>query len=89
MDSGRPGPVSGAGRVASALILVASRHQYLNVTHSQKPPEVIDGPKDAWMSFGGVPRRLAIDNLKPATVRQPSSPSSRTRKGRDRGTKFG
>ena len=55
MDFGRSGPVPGARRVASALIPVASRHRYLNVTHSQKPPEVIDGLKDAWMSFGGVP----------------------------------
>jgi len=75
VDFGRLGlvadPETGRRRVAWALVvvLVFSRHQYVHITHSQKLPEVIDGLEDAWTSFGGVPRRLVIDNLKPAITK--------------------
>lgn len=75
VDFGRlglvPDPVTGRRRLLWALvvILVYSRHQYVHVTHSQKLPDVLDGLEDAWTSFGGVPRRVVIDNLKPAVTK--------------------
>jgi transposase len=64
-------PETGRKRVARALsvILVHSRHQYVHVTFSQKPADVIDGLEDAWTWFGGVPKRVVIDNLKPAIAK--------------------
>lgn len=75
VDFGRLGkvhdPDTGRERVAHALIvtLVHSRHQYVHVTFSQKLTDVIDGLEDAWEFFGGVPRKVAIDNLKPAVTK--------------------
>lgn len=72
VDFGRLGkvhdPATGRNRFAHALIvtLVHSRHQYVHVGFSQKLPDVIDGLEEAWAFFGGVPRKVAIDNLKPA-----------------------
>jgi transposase len=75
VDFGRlglvPDPRTGHRRMAWALvvILVHSRHQYVHVTHSQKLRDVIDGLEDAWLFFGGVPRRVVIDNLKAAVAK--------------------
>lgn len=72
VDFGRLGLVpdleTGRRRVAWALsvLLVHSRHQYVHVTFSQKIPDVIEGLEDAWLWFGGVPRRVVLDNLKAA-----------------------
>jgi hypothetical protein len=75
VDFGRlglvPDPETGRKRVAWALsvVLVHSRHQYVHVTFSRKLPDVISGLEEAWIWFGGVPRRVAIDNMKPAIVK--------------------
>jgi len=75
VDFGRLGLVwdaeKGRNRVAHALIvtLVHSRHQYVHVTHSQKLQDLIGGIEDAWTFFGGVTRRLVIDNLRAAVTK--------------------
>jgi transposase len=75
VDFGRlglvPDPRTGHRRVAWALvvILVHSRHQYVQVTYSQKLRDVIDGLEEAWLFFGGVSRRVVIDNLKAAVAK--------------------
>jgi transposase len=72
IDFGRLGlvadPERGGRRVAWALvvILVHSRHQYVHITFSQKIADVIDGLEDAWAWFGGVAKRVVLDNLKAA-----------------------
>jgi hypothetical protein len=75
VDFGRlglvPDPQSGRRRLAWGLvvILVHSRHQYVHVAYNQKLRDVIDGLEDAWLFFGGVPRRVVIDNLKAAVAK--------------------
>lgn len=75
VDFGRLGLVpdgeTGKQRVLHALVvtLVYSRHQYVHVTHSQTLSDLIAGLEDAWAFFGGVPRRVVVDNLKAAVVR--------------------
>jgi len=75
VDFGRLGliwdPEKEHNRVAHALIvtLVHSRHQYVHVTHSQKLQDLIDGLEDAWTFFGGVTRRLVVDNLRAAVTK--------------------
>lgn len=75
VDFGRlglvPDPEADRQRVLHALIvtLIHSRHQYVHVCHSQRLGDVIDGLEDAFAFFGGVPRRLIIDNLKPAVTK--------------------
>ncbi|MCK5651007.1 MAG: IS21 family transposase, partial [Gemmatimonadetes bacterium] len=66
-----PDPETGRRRVAWALsvVLVHSRHQYVHVTYSQKLPDVIAGLEDAWLWFGGVVKRLIIDNMKTAITK--------------------
>jgi hypothetical protein len=66
-----PDPETGRRRVAWALsvILVHSRHQYVHVTFSQKLPDLIGGLEDAWTWFGGVTRRVILDNLKAAITK--------------------
>lgn len=72
LDFGRlgliPDSATGHRRTVWALIVTLpySRHQYVHVSHSQKVQDVICGLEDAWHFFGGVVRRLIIDNLKPA-----------------------
>ena len=58
-------------RVLHALVvtLVFSRYQYVYVTHKQDLPALIGGIEDAWEFFGGVTRRLIIDNMKAAVVK--------------------
>jgi transposase len=64
-------PEAGRRRVAWALsvVLVHSRHQYVHITFSQTLADVIDGLEDAWAWFGGVPRRVVLDNLKSAVFK--------------------
>ena len=64
-------PITGKNRVLHALVvtLVYSRHQYVHVTHSQKLEDVIEGLDDAWRYFGGIPRRLIVDNMKTAVAK--------------------
>lgn len=75
IDFGRLGlvhdPGSGRKRMAWALVvvLIHSRHQYVHVTHSQKVSDVISGLEDAWVFFGGVPKRVVIDNLAAAVTK--------------------
>ena len=58
-------------RLLHALVvtLVFSRYQYVHITHKQDLPALIRGIDDAWEFFGGVTRRLIIDNMKTAVVR--------------------
>jgi hypothetical protein len=75
IDFGRLGliwdPQSGRRRTAWALVIVLSfsRHQYVHATFSQTLADVIAGLEDAWIFFGGVPRRLVIDNLAAAVTK--------------------
>ncbi len=64
-------PGSGRRRKLHALIvtLVCSRHQFVWTTHSQKLCDLIDGLEQAWEFFGGVARRLVIDNLRAAVTK--------------------
>jgi len=61
----------GRRRMAWALlvVLVHSRHQYTHITFSQKLADIIHGLEDAWIWFGGVPRRVCLDNLKTAITK--------------------
>jgi transposase len=54
---------------ALVVILIFSRHQYVHTTFSQQIGEVIDGLEDAWLFFGGVTRRLIVDNLAAAVTK--------------------
>jgi len=75
IDFGRLGimydPASGRNRVLHALVvtLVFSRYQYVYTTHSQDLKSLINGIEEAWEFFGGITRRLIIDNLKAAVIR--------------------
>ena len=75
VDFGKMGlvrdPETGKKRVLHALIvtLVHSRHQYVHLTHGQKLTDFMEGLEDAWEFFGGVPRRVVIDNLKAAVTK--------------------
>lgn len=75
VDFGRLGYIYdkslGKKRLLHALVvtLVFSRHQYVHVTHKQDLSALIKGIEDAWDFFGGVTRRLIIDNMKNAVVK--------------------
>jgi transposase len=75
VDFGRLGlvydPETDKKRFVYALVvtLVFSRHQYVAVSFAQKLPVLIAGMEDAWASFGGVTRRVVIDNLRAAVVK--------------------
>jgi len=75
VDFGRLGiicdPASRRNRVLYGLVvtLVFSRHQYVYISHSQKLKDLIGGIEEAWEFFGGVVRRLIIDNMKAAVVK--------------------
>ena len=74
VDFGRLGllydPESERKRFVYALVvtLVFSRHQYVAVSLTQDLPVLIAGMEDAWQFFGGVTRRVVIDNLRAAVV---------------------
>lgn len=75
VDFGRMGlvfdPETGRNRVLHALVtvLVYSRHQYVYLTHRQDLDALITGIEEGWEFFGGVTRRLILDNLKAAVVK--------------------
>ena len=54
---------------ALVVTLVFSRYQYVHVTRKQDLPALIGGIEDAWEFFGGVTKRLVIDNMKAAVVK--------------------
>jgi transposase len=74
VDFGRLGlvndPAAGRNRVLHALIvtLVNSRHQYVFTTHNQTADALIAGIEAAWEFFGGVTRRVVLDNMKAAVI---------------------
>jgi transposase len=74
-DFGRLGllfdPVTERKRMVYALVvtLCSSRHQYVHATFTRDLPSLIAGMEDAWAFFGGLTRRVVIDNLKAAVVK--------------------
>jgi hypothetical protein len=64
-------PETGRRRKLHALVvtLVFSRHQYVYLTHRQDLDALICGIEEAWEFFGGVTRRLVLDNMKVAVVK--------------------
>lgn len=64
-------PEAGRRRKLHALVvtLVHSRHQYVYLTHRQDLEALIGGIEEAWEFFGGVARRLILDNMKVAVVK--------------------
>lgn len=50
---------------AFIMVLCFSRHQYVHVSFKQDLGAVIKGCEGAFRYFGGIPRRLIFDNLKP------------------------
>lgn len=72
-DFGRLGPLadpaSGKRQIVWALniVLVYSRHQFVWPLIQQTLEEVIAGLENAWRFFGGLPRRVVLDNF-PAAV---------------------
>jgi transposase len=75
VDLGRlglmPEAERGRRRLLFALIvtLVFSRNQFVLTTHSQRIADLIEGLEEAWHFFGGVVRRVVLDNLPPAVRR--------------------
>lgn len=74
-DFGRMGlvfdPQTGKRRVLHALVvtLVFSRHQYVYLTFRQDLDALVAGIEEAWEAFGGIARRLIVDNMKAAVVK--------------------
>jgi transposase len=64
-------PLSGLQRRSHVFIatLCYSRHQYAELVFDQKVPTWIGLHRRAFESFGGVPRRVVLDNLKAAVVK--------------------
>lgn len=75
VDFGRLGLLedqkAGHKRLLHALVvtLVYSRYQYVWITFRQDLSALINGIEEAWIFFGGVSRRLVIDNLRAAVVK--------------------
>jgi transposase len=75
VDFGRLGlvydPDKDRKRFAWALLVTLghSRHQYVHVSFTQTLADFIEGLEDAWEYFGGVPRRVVVDNLKAAVTK--------------------
>lgn len=75
IDFGRLGlvhdPATNRRRTVWALLVVlaASRHQYVHVTFTQTVAAVIMGLEDAWVFFGGITRRVILDNLAAAITK--------------------
>jgi transposase len=63
-------PVQGCRRPAYVFVatLGYSRHQYAELVFDQKTPTWIALHRRAFESFGGVPKRVVPDNLKPAVL---------------------
>ena len=75
VDFGRLGlvydPAVDKNRVLHALIvtLARSRHQYVYTTYRQTAEALIAGIEAAWEFFGGITKRVVIDNMKAAVVK--------------------
>lgn len=75
VDFGRLGffydPEAERKRLVYGLVvtLVYSRHQYVAVSLTQDLPVLIAGMEEAWESFGGVTRRVILDNLRAAVAK--------------------
>jgi len=86
MDFGRLGRLldQGSGKLVTVWALVVvlpfSRHQFVWPLLRQTLPETIAGLEEAWRSFGGVPKRLIIDNF-PAAVAGPDPLNPRPTRG--------
>jgi transposase len=66
-----PDPTTGRRRRVYGLLvtLAFSRYTFLAISLRQDLPAVLDGLEAAWAFFGGVVRRLVVDNLTPAVTR--------------------
>ena len=86
MDFGRlgvlPNPLTGTRQVVWALVVVLpySRHAFVWLTTRQTLDATIEGLEAAWRFFGGVPRRLVLDNF-PAAVAGPDALEPRPTRG--------
>lgn len=86
MDYGRLGlllnPVTGTRQVIWALVVVLpfSRHMFVWLTTRQTLQATIEGLEAAWRFFGGVPRRLVLDNF-PAAIAGPDALEPRPTRG--------
>jgi hypothetical protein len=85
LDFGRLGTlldVTGKKQTAWALVVVLpySRHQFVFPLTRQTLEECITGLEAAWRFFGGVPRRLIIDNF-PAAIAGPDALEPRPTRG--------
>jgi transposase len=75
VDFGRLGffydPEAQKKRLVYGLVitLVYSRHQYVAVSLTQDLAVLVAGMEDAWESFGGVTRRVILDNLRAAVTK--------------------
>jgi transposase len=65
---------------ALVVVLPYSRHQFVFPLTRQTLEECITGLEAAWRFFGGVPRRLIIDNF-PAAIAGPDALHSRPTRG--------
>jgi transposase len=54
---------------AISFVLGWSRHMYVELVFDQQLPTWLAGHQRAFEFFGGAPKRLVIDNLKPAILR--------------------
>ncbi len=86
MDFGRLGVIvdaaTGKKQTVWALLVVLpySRHCFAWPLLRQTLPECIEGLEQAWRFFGGVPRRLILDNF-PAAVASPDPTAPRLTRG--------
>lgn len=86
IDFGRLGTLvdatTGKREVVSALIVVLphSRHQFVWPLLGQTLAETIAGLEAAWHFFGGIPRRVILDNF-PAAVAGPDALTPRPTRG--------
>jgi transposase len=64
-------PVTGALRRAWAFVMTLSysRHQYVTFVFDQKIATWLACHREAFAHFGGVPRKIVVDNLKAAIVK--------------------
>jgi hypothetical protein len=75
VDFGRLGLLedreTGRQRWLHALVVTLrySRYQHVWATFHQNLPSLIQGVEEAWFFFGGIPRRVVIDNLRAAVVK--------------------
>ena len=86
MDFGRLGilvePASGKRRVVWALVVVLpySRHSFVWPLYQQTLEAVVEGLEASWRFFGGVTKRLILDNF-PAAVAGPDPLTPRPTRG--------